>query len=47
MPGESGDLFGLFDHSASPVAEAAQHRTVVYDTILNWDRLRPWLAAPA
>ncbi|MCK6414162.1 MAG: DNA polymerase I [Giesbergeria sp.] len=41
MPGESGDLFA--DHSASPVAEAAQHRTVVYDTILNWTDFDHWL----
>jgi len=40
MPGESGDLFA--DHSASPVAEAAQHRTVVYDTILNWADFDRW-----
>jgi len=41
MPGESGDLFA--DHSASPVAEAAQHRSVVYDTILNWTDFDQWL----
>jgi DNA polymerase-1 len=41
MPGESGDLFA--DHSASPVAEAAQHRAVVYDTILNWADFDHWL----
>ncbi|HNI77129.1 MAG TPA: 5'-3' exonuclease H3TH domain-containing protein, partial [Giesbergeria sp.] len=41
MPGESGDLFA--DHSASPVAEAAQHRTVVYDTVLNWTDFDHWL----
>jgi len=41
MPGESGDLFA--DHSASPVAEAAQHRAVVYDTILNWTDFDHWL----
>ncbi len=41
MPGESGDLFA--DHSASPVAEAAQHRPVVYDTILNWTDFDHWL----
>jgi DNA polymerase-1 len=33
------------DHSASPVAEAAQHRTVVYDTV-PLARLRPLAAAP-
>lgn len=42
MPGESGDLFA--DHSASPVAEAAQQRSVVYDTILNWTDFDQWLA---
>ena len=42
MPGESGDLFA--DHSASPVAEAAQQRSVVYDTILNWADFDHWLA---
>ncbi len=42
MPGESGDLFA--DHSASPVAEAAQQRPVVYDTILNWADFDQWLA---
>ncbi len=42
MPGESGDLFA--DHSASPVAEAAQQRSVVYDTILNWADFDQWLA---
>jgi len=41
MPGQSGDLFA--DHSASPVAEAAQHRAVVYDTILNWTDFDQWL----
>ena len=41
MPGESGDLFA--DHSASVVAEAAQHRPVVYDTILNWMDFDQWL----
>ena len=41
MPGQSGDLFS--DHSASPVAEAAQHRTVVYDTILNWTDFDQWM----
>ncbi len=41
MPGQSGDLFA--DHSASVVAEAAQHRTVVYDTILNWTDFDQWL----
>ncbi|WP_348707577.1 5'-3' exonuclease H3TH domain-containing protein, partial [Acidovorax soli] len=41
MPGESGDLFA--DHSASPVAEAAQQRAVVYDTILNWTDFDHWL----
>ena len=41
LPGESGDLFA--DHSASPVAEAAQHRTVVYDTILNWTDFDQWM----
>ena len=41
MPGQSGDLFA--DHSASPVAEEAQHRTVVYDTILNWADFDQWL----
>lgn len=41
MPGESGDLFA--DHSASAVAEAAQQRTVVYDTILNWADFDQWL----
>jgi DNA polymerase-1 len=41
MPGESGDLFA--DHSASPVAEAAQHRPVVYDTIFNWTDFDHWL----
>ncbi len=41
MPGESGDLFA--DHSASVVAQAAQHRTVVYDTILNWADFDHWL----
>ena len=42
MPGQSGDLFA--DHSASTVAEEAQHRTVVYDTILNWADFDQWLA---
>ncbi len=41
VPGESGDLFA--DHSASVVAEEAQHRTVVYDTILNWTDFDHWL----
>jgi len=41
MPGQSGDLFA--DHSASPVAEAAQHRSVVYDTILNWTDFDQWM----
>ena len=41
MPGESGDLFA--DHSASVVAEAAQHRSVVYDTLLNWTDFDQWL----
>ncbi|WP_298209759.1 DNA polymerase I [Acidovorax sp.] len=41
MPGQSGDLFA--DHSASTVAEEAQHRTVVYDTILNWTDFDQWL----
>ncbi len=41
MPGESGDLFA--DHSASVPAEAAQHRPVVYDTILNWMDFDQWL----
>lgn len=41
MPGQSGDLFA--DHSASAVAEEAQHRTVVYDTILNWADFDQWL----
>ena len=41
MPGQSGDLFA--DHSASPVAEAAQHRSVVYDTVLNWTDFDHWL----
>jgi len=41
MPGESGDLFA--DHSASVPAEAAQHRPVVYDTILNWTDFDQWL----
>ena len=41
MPGQSGDLFA--DHSASNVAEQAQHRTVVYDTILNWADFDQWL----
>ena len=41
MPGQSGDLFA--DHSASPVAEAAQHRPVVYDTIVNWTDFDHWL----
>ncbi|MBU4423742.1 MAG: DNA polymerase I [Gammaproteobacteria bacterium] len=41
MPGQSGDLFA--DHSASSVAEAAQHRPVVYDTILNWTDFDHWL----
>ncbi len=41
MPGQSGDLFA--DHSASPVAEAAQQRSVVYDTILNWTNFDQWL----
>ncbi len=41
MPGQSGDLFA--DHSASNVAEEAQHRTVVYDTILNWADFDQWL----
>ena len=41
MPGQSGDLFA--DHSASVVAEAAQHRSVVYDTILNWTDFDQWL----
>jgi len=41
MPGQSGDLFA--DHSASPVAEAAQHRSVVYDTILNWADFDQWM----
>ena len=41
MPGQSGDLFA--DHSASPVAEAAQHRPVVYDTIFNWTDFDHWL----
>ena len=41
MPGQSGDLFA--DHSASIVAEEAQHRTVVYDTILNWADFDQWL----
>jgi len=41
MPGQSGDLFA--DHSASIVAEEAQHRTVVYDTILNWTDFDQWL----
>ena len=41
MPGQSGDLFA--DHSASTVAEEAQHRTVVYDTILNWADFDQWL----
>ncbi|WP_042426279.1 DNA polymerase I [Comamonas granuli] len=40
-PGESGDLFA--DHSASVLAAAAQHRTVVYDTILNWPDFDRWL----
>ncbi|MGP1683295.1 MAG: DNA polymerase I, partial [Giesbergeria sp.] len=40
MPGQSGDLFA--DHSASPVAEAAQQRSVVYDTILNWTDFDQW-----
>ncbi len=42
LPGESGDLFA--DHSASPVAEVAQARSVVYDTILNWADFDQWLA---
>ncbi|MFN7857080.1 MAG: DNA polymerase I [Acidovorax sp.] len=42
MPGHSGDLFA--DHSASNVAQQAQHRTVVYDTILNWTDFDQWLA---
>ena len=41
MPGQSGDLFA--DHSASTVAEEVQHRTVVYDTILNWADFDQWL----
>ena len=41
VPGESGDLFA--DHSASVVAEAAQHRSVVYDTVLNWADFDQWL----
>ncbi len=41
MPGQSGDLFA--DHSASNVAQEAQHRTVVYDTILNWTDFDQWL----
>ncbi|MFY3385605.1 DNA polymerase I [Paracidovorax sp. MALMAid1276] len=41
MPGQSGDLFA--DHSASTVAEEAQQRTVVYDTILNWADFDQWL----
>ncbi|MBU0830670.1 MAG: DNA polymerase I [Gammaproteobacteria bacterium] len=41
MPGQSGDLFA--DHSASTVAEEAQHRAVVYDTILNWADFDQWL----
>ncbi|MFX5157824.1 hypothetical protein ABTC76_20670, partial [Acinetobacter baumannii] len=41
MPGQSGDLFA--DHSASTVAEEAQHRTVVYNTILNWADFDQWL----
>jgi DNA polymerase-1 len=41
MPGQSGDLFA--DHSASNVAQEAQHRTVVYDTILNWADFDQWL----
>ena len=41
MPGQSGDLFA--DHSASNVAQEAQHRTVVYDTILNWADFDHWL----
>ena len=41
LPGESGDLFA--DHSASVVAEAAQHRSVVYDTVLNWTDFDHWL----
>src|SRR5574343_1440202 len=41
MPGQSGDLFA--DHSASTVAEEAQHRTVVYDTVLNWADFDQWL----
>ena len=40
MPGQSGDLFA--DHSASNVAQEAQHRTVVYDTILNWPDFDQW-----
>ena len=40
-PGESGELFA--DHSASVLAEAAQHRTVVYDTVLNWPDFDRWL----
>ncbi|MFN3439007.1 MAG: DNA polymerase I [Acidovorax sp.] len=41
MPGQSGDLFA--DHSASTVAEEAQQRSVVYDTILNWADFDQWL----
>ncbi|MFN9728754.1 DNA polymerase I [Acidovorax sp.] len=41
LPGHSGDLFA--DHSASSVAQQAQERTVVYDTILNWADFDQWL----
>ena len=41
LPGHSGDLFA--DHSASNVAQQAQQRTVVYDTILNWADFDQWL----
>ena len=41
MPGQSGDLFA--DHSASTVAQEAQQRPVVYDTILNWADFDQWL----
>ncbi|MDD2545650.1 MAG: DNA polymerase I [Burkholderiaceae bacterium] len=41
LPGQSGDLFA--DHSASLVAEEAQQRSVVYDTILNWTDFDQWL----
>ncbi|KAB2896765.1 MAG: DNA polymerase I, partial [Burkholderiaceae bacterium] len=41
-PGASGDLFA--DPATTAIAEAAQHRSVAYDTVLTWEHLDAWIA---